>query len=82
MIKLIFIIFYLTIQALNASVLTTDNTALSFGLGSGGTSYIQGAAGVLINPANTFSEKNFDIIFSQFFGPASIDMSFLALKNH
>ncbi len=66
-------------KSLNGSFLRTDDTALSFGLGSAGTSYINDSSSILINPANTINVNNINIAFSQYLGPESITGSYFGI---
>lgn len=74
----IFFILFFT-QTVNGSFLRIDDTALSFGIGSGGASYIKGASALLINPASTYYNKAFNVVLSQYFGPESLACSYVSL---
>ncbi len=76
--KYFFILFILSIaQVLQSSFLKIDDTAISFGLGSTGVSYIRGASSMLVNPASTYYRKAFNITLSQYMGPESIACSYI-----
>lgn len=64
-------------HVLQSSFLKIDDTAVSFGLGSAGVSYIRGASSIIINPASTYYKKAFNITLSQYIGPDSIACSYI-----